>query len=262
MGETGTMPDNMPARHNTYDLAGRVALVTGALGGLGPAVVATLLAAGAQVVGMSHADRAEPLDDIERHAGIGPLSQVSRERLALRVAEAQDEASVAQLVGGIVAQYGRLDIAVNIVGGFAMGQPVSELDTAVWDHMQAINARSTFLVSKYAARPMQAQQWGRIVNIASRSAFAGRRNAAAYAVAKGAVITLTQAQAEELRDAHVTVNAVVPALFDTPANRAAMPHADTSRWPKPDEIARVIAFLASDDAALINGAAIPVYGLA
>lgn len=262
MDETTDTPGNTLMQHNTYDLSGRVALVTGALGGLGPAVVVTLLQAGAQVVGVSHAERPDALDEIERQADMGALDQAARERFSLRVADALDEASVEQLVAGVVAASGKLDIAVNIVGGFAMGQPVTELDAGVWDRMLSLNARSTFLVSKYAARPMQAQQWGRIVNVASRSAFQGRRNAAAYAVAKGAVVTLTQAQAEELRDAHVTVNAIVPSIVDTPANRAAMPNAEASRWPTPQAIARVIAFLASDDAALINGAAIPVYGMA
>jgi NAD(P)-dependent dehydrogenase (short-subunit alcohol dehydrogenase family) len=96
--------------------------------------------------------------------------------------------------------------------------------------------------------------------VASRSAYSGRKNAAAYAVSKRAVITLTETQAEEMRGSGVTINAIVPSIIDTPANRAGMPTADTSRWPAPDQVARVVLFLASGDAALISGAAIPVYG--
>jgi NAD(P)-dependent dehydrogenase (short-subunit alcohol dehydrogenase family) len=128
--------------------------------------------------------------------------------------------------------------------------------------MFALNLRPTFLFSKYAARAMAEQNWGRIIHVSSRAARSGRKNAAAYATAKNAVITLTEAQAEELRDAGVTVNAILPSIIDTPANRAAMPTADTNRWPTAEQIARVALFLASDDAGLINGASIPVYGRA
>jgi NAD(P)-dependent dehydrogenase (short-subunit alcohol dehydrogenase family) len=98
--------------------------------------------------------------------------------------------------------------------------------------------------------------------VSSRAARSGRKNAAAYATAKNAVITLTEAQAEELRDAGVTVNAILPSIIDTPANRTAMPNADASRWPTAEQVARVALFLASDDAGLISGASIPVYGRA
>ena len=101
---------------------------------------------------------------------------------------------------------------------------------------------------------------GRIIHVSSRAAVSGRRNAAAYAVAKNAVLTLVEAQAEELRDTNITVNAVLPSIIDTPANRAAMSKADWSRWPRAEDIARVLLFLASDDAQLISGASIPVYG--
>jgi NAD(P)-dependent dehydrogenase (short-subunit alcohol dehydrogenase family) len=128
--------------------------------------------------------------------------------------------------------------------------------------MLELNLIPTFLLAKYAAREMARNHWGRIVNVASRAAVSGQRNASAYAVAKGGVVTLTEAQAEETRDQGITVNAVLPSIIDSPANRKAMPSAAFDRWPKPEEIARIIAFLASDDAALISGASIPVYGLA
>ena len=128
--------------------------------------------------------------------------------------------------------------------------------------MLDINLRTAFLLAKHAARPMTQQAWGRILHISSRGARTGRRNAAAYAVAKSAVLTLTEVQAEELRDANITVNAILPSIVDTPANRASMPNADFSRWPSADDVASVLLFLASDDARLISCAAIPVYGLA
>ncbi len=245
-------------------LAGRVALVTGALGGLGPAVCRAFVASGATVIGVVSAGggRHGSLDEAlaALRATLAPGADASR--LTLRTANLEDERSVADLVAGVASDFGRLEIAANLVGGYAAGQPVSALDANVWDRQFALNARTTFLVSKHVAAPMIRQQWGRIVNVSSRAAVAGRRNAAAYAVAKQAVITLTEAQAEELRDDHITVNAILPSIIDTPANRAAMPKADHSRWPTADQVARVIAFLASEDAAIISGATIPVYGLA
>ena len=115
--------------------------------------------------------------------------------------------------------------------------------------MLSLNARTAFLVSKHAGRVMAERRTGRIINVASRSAYTGRKNAAAYAVSKRAIITLTEAQAEEMRGSGVTVNAIVPSIIDTPANRAGMPTADTSRWPTPEQVARIVLFLASDDAA-------------
>ncbi|HUY79341.1 MAG TPA: SDR family NAD(P)-dependent oxidoreductase [Ktedonobacterales bacterium] len=259
-----TAPTPNPSGALPGTLANRVALVTGALGGLGPAVCQTFIAAGATVVGVaseSSGRHGSPADALAALRATLPADAIAS-RLTLRTADLSDESSVAQLVAGVVSDFGRLEIAVNLVGGYAAGQPVSALDADVWDSLLTLNARTTFLVSKHVAAPMARQQWGRIVNISSRAALAGRRNAAAYAVAKQAVITLTEAQAEELRDDHITVNAVLPSIIDTPANRAAMPKADTSRWPTAEQIARVIAFLASDDAAIISGAAIPVYGLA
>jgi NAD(P)-dependent dehydrogenase (short-subunit alcohol dehydrogenase family) len=230
---------------NSYALRDRVVLVTGATGALGAAIVQAFAASGARVIGTTR--RSAPA--VENPA------QVSYE-----VTNVDHEATVEALTAKIVRQHGKLDVVVNTVGGFAAGQAVTELSLETWEQMLNLNARTAFLVSKYAGRLMAERHSGRIINISSRSAFSGRKNAAAYAVSKRAVITLTEAQAEELRGVGVTVNAIAPSIIDTPANRAGMPSADTTRWPTPEQIARVVLFLASDDAALISGAVIPVYG--
>lgn len=247
----------MSAHHVAYDFSGRVALITGATGGLGPAVVRAFIEAGAVVVGVSEKsgqEREAPLRAL--------LSGEAHERLSLVAADARDEASVAQVVSDVQVKHGRLDILVNGVGGFHAGEPVTAMDLTTWQSMFDLNLRPTFLFSKYAGRLMAGRNWGRIINVSSRAARSGRKNAAAYATAKNAVITLTEAQAEELRDVGVTVNAILPSIIDTLANRAAMPSADTSRWPTPDQVAWVVLFLASEDAELISGASIPVYGRA
>lgn len=244
------------AHHGTYDLAGRGVMITGAFGTLGSACVQAFLAAGARVTGIAHRMDATRLDALRAQAGVAAA------RLHLLAVDLAAEGQVAAAVAEVVARQGRLDVLVNTVGGYAAGQPVHELDEATWQHMLDINLHATYLVSKHAARAMLAQRWGRIINVSSRAAVSGRRNAAAYAVSKAAVITLTEAQAEELRDAGITVNAVLPSTIDTPSNRADMPRADASRWVSAAAIARVIVFLASDDAAPISGASIPVYGRA
>lgn len=243
-------------RENTYDLTGRIALVTGASGVLGQAVCLALLAARAHVYALVGRSNTTQQDRLSEQAGD------ARNRLVFVTGDARDEERVSAIIADIAQRAGRLDILVNTIGGFAAGKPVTELETETFERMLELNLLPTFLLSKYAAREMARNQWGRIINVSSRAAVSGRRNASAYAVAKAGVVTLTEAQAEETRDQGITVNAVLPSIIDTPTNREAMPNAAFERWPRPTEIARVIAFLASDDAALISGASIPVYGRA
>ena len=230
---------------NTYALQDRVALVTGASGALGAAIVQAFATAGARVIGITRSE---------------PQKRDDNARITYEAADVGDEASVEALIAKVVREHGALDVVVNTVGGFAAGQPVTALPLDVWEYMLSLNARTAFLVSKYAGRVMAERHAGRIINVSSRAAYSGRKNAAAYAVSKRAIITLTEAQAEEMRGLGVTVNAIVPSIIDTPSNRAGMPTADTSRWPTPEQVARVVLFLASADAALISGVAIPVYG--
>ncbi len=171
-----------------------------------------------------------------------------------------DEASVAESIEQIYQQTGHIDTLINMVGGYSAGVPIDELDTSVWDTMMQLNVTSTLLMSKYAAQKMRKAGNGRIINFAARAAKELSANTGAYSVSKSAVTALTEVQAKELRQDNITVNAVLPSIIDTPANRAAMPDADFSAWPKAEDIARVLLFLASDEAWLISGALIPVYG--
>jgi NAD(P)-dependent dehydrogenase (short-subunit alcohol dehydrogenase family) len=238
-----------------YDLSGRVAVITGGAGGVGQAVSGAFAAAGASVVIVERAQQSAAAEATLAHltSAAPPHRFIATDVL--------DEASVAAMVTEVVGAYAHLDVLVNLVGGFSAGQPIAELDLDTWQRMQELNLRSAFLVSKHVSQVMLRQHSGRILNISARGARSGRKNAAAYAVAKAGIITLTEVQAEELRDQGITVNCILPSIIDTPANRASIPGADFARWPKADEVARVLLFLASDDAWLINGAAIPVYGL-
>jgi len=135
-----------------------------------------------------------------------------------------------------------------------------ELETNVLDRMLALNLRSIYVLSRAAVRVMLKQAHGAIVNVAAKAAFDHPGGAAAYAASKAAAVALLDSLAAEVKGTGVRVNSILPSIIDTKPNRQAMPKADFAKWPKPDEIARVILFLCSDDAKVVHGAAVPVYG--
>lgn len=233
-------------------LDGKIAIVTGATGGLGPAVAAELLGAGAAVFAPYR-----KAEDFERlRAGLPAAARLSGAELDLT-----DEQAVRRAYAEAAAALGGVDVLVNIAGGFAGGGPVHEGDWALWQRLLDLNLRTT-VNSCAAAIPHMLARGGAIINFSSRTATQSGKNLAAYAASKRAVTQLTEALAAELRDRDITANALLPSTIDTPDNRAASPRADTSRWVKPEQIARVVLFLAGPDARIISGASIPVYGKA
>jgi NAD(P)-dependent dehydrogenase (short-subunit alcohol dehydrogenase family) len=234
-------------------LTGRRVLITGGTGALGQAVTLAFLEAGARVftTGRAEAEREALLAAAAAH----------RDRLTISPVDVTDEAQVA----GWIAEAARdsaPDALVCLAGAFAGGKPVAETDLATWQRMLTLNLTSVFLCARAVAPLMVKQGSGKIVAVAARAGLHGTANIAAYSVSKAGVITLVEALAEELMEANVQVNCVLPSTIDTPANRRAMPDADASRWVAPAEIARVILFLASDDSTVVSGAAVPVYGRA
>jgi NAD(P)-dependent dehydrogenase (short-subunit alcohol dehydrogenase family) len=171
-----------------------------------------------------------------------------------------DEAAVAKLMDGIVERHGRLDCLVNAVGGYAGGIKLWELETKVFDQMIALNLRAGFVLARAAARVMVKQGTGAIVNVAAKAAVEHAAGASAYAASKAAAVAMIDCLAADLKGTGVRANSIMPSIIDTPANRTAMPKADFAKWPKPEEIARVILFLCTDAAKLVHGAAVPVYG--
>jgi NAD(P)-dependent dehydrogenase (short-subunit alcohol dehydrogenase family) len=171
-----------------------------------------------------------------------------------------DEVAVGRLVNQIVAANGRLDAMVNAVGAYAGGTPVWQTDPLVFDRMLALNLRSAYVLSRYVVPQMLKQKSGSIVSVSSRAAVDHAAGAAAYAASKAAVVALFDSLAADLMGTGVRANSVLPSIIDTEVNRKAMPDADFSKWPTPEDIAKVIMFLCSEDAKLIHGASIPVYG--
>ncbi|MGH9676670.1 MAG: SDR family NAD(P)-dependent oxidoreductase, partial [Candidatus Acidiferrum sp.] len=171
-----------------------------------------------------------------------------------------DEAAVGRLVDGIVERHGRLDCLVNAVGGYAGGIKFWEMETKVFEKQIALNLRAGFLLARAAVRAMVKQGSGAIVNVASKAAVDHAAGAAAYAASKAAAVAMIDCLAADLKGTGVRANSILPSIIDTGANRKAMPKANFASWPKPEEIARVILFLCSDEAKLISGASVPVYG--
>ena len=226
------------------DFHNRTVIVTGGTGALGCAVVGALLDAGARC-------RVPYIVDAEAaafpYAGradlIGPCDLTA-------------EADVARLYDGVP----NLWASIHIAGGFAMGS-VAETDKAGMMHMLNMNFVSCYLCCRAAVRGFGAGG-GRIVNVAARPGLEPRLGAgmAPYAASKAAVAAFTRALAAEVAGQDVLVNAIAPSIIDTPANRAAMPKADHAAWPKPDQIAATIAFLASPENRVTTGGVVPVPG--
>jgi NAD(P)-dependent dehydrogenase (short-subunit alcohol dehydrogenase family) len=223
-------------------------LVTGAAGNLGRAVALHFAARGA------------PLALLDRdHAALAALAGNAGEALPLAT-DLLDAAAVARAVEAAVARFGGVAAAINLAGGFTMGEAVHATAAATWQQMLDLNVRTMLNVAAAVVPVMQRARRGAIVNVGAASAQRGAANMGAYIAAKSTVMRLTESMSAELRDDGIRVNAVLPSIIDTPANRASMPDADFTRWVAPEALAAVIGFLASDDARAIHGANIPVTG--
>ena len=229
-----------------------IALVAGGTGGLGRAVSLAFVEAGWHAAVTYR--RAGELDELRAAAG------AAADRLEGHAADVTDEAAVERLIEDLAARHGRLDALVNAVGGWAGGAKAWEAGGEELDRMLALNVKSGWVLSRAAARAMVRQGSGSIVNVASKAGIEPTPGAAAYAASKAAAIAMIESLAADLKGTGVRANSILPSIIDTEANRKAMPKADFAKWPKPEEIARVILFLCGDGAALIHGAAIPVYG--
>jgi NAD(P)-dependent dehydrogenase (short-subunit alcohol dehydrogenase family) len=231
---------------------GKLALVAGGTGGLGRAVSLVFLQQRWKVA-LTYRRR-EEWEVLQTAAG------VSNERLEGYDIDVTDETAVRGWIDRIVTKHGRFDALINTVGGYSGGVRLWELDTKVFEQMLALNLRSGFVLSRAAVPVMLKQGSGSIVNVASKAASDHASGAAAYAASKAAAVAMIDSLAADLKGTGVRVNSILPSIIDTEANRKAMPKADFAKWPKPEEIARVILFLCGDDAKVVHGAALPVYG--
>jgi NAD(P)-dependent dehydrogenase (short-subunit alcohol dehydrogenase family) len=230
-----------------FDFDGRVALVTGACGALGSAVVTAFREAGATVAA---ADVVEP-DDEDSLLDAG-------EGVAFYRGDFTDEDDVARVVESVVEDHGGVDFLANVAGTWRGGDPIHETDADTFDFLFDVNLKTMFLASKHAL-PHLREAEGAIVSVSARSSLEGGEGDGPYRASKAGVRLLTETIAEENLGT-VRANAVMPSVIDTPMNREMMPDADHDAWVDPAEIARTVVVLCSDATGVTSGAAVPVYG--
>lgn len=226
-------------------MAGRVALVAGANGGLGKSVTKALLDAGFSVVGL--APKIDVSDFDHPHFTALPASLNSLD-------------AAKKAVETVMAHFGKIDVLAHLVGAFAGGSTVAETDDATFQRMFDVNLNSTFHILRAVIPEMRKAREGRIIVIGSRQAEEPGPKVGAYSASKAAVVSLVKTVALENKDLGISANVILPATMDTPANRAAMPKADTSQWVQTESVASLIVWLAGDGGKDVTGAAIPVYG--
>jgi NAD(P)-dependent dehydrogenase (short-subunit alcohol dehydrogenase family) len=228
----------------------QVALIAAGTGALGRAVTAAFVEEGALAT-VTYRQQSE--FEALRQATGPDLSRL--EGFAIDVT---DEPAVRRMVEAVVSKHGRLDVLVNAVGGYAAGRPLWDMDASVLPQMLSLNVMSGYVLCRAVVPEMLRQNRGAILNVTSIAALQHAASSAEYAASKSAAVAMIDSMAADLRGTGVRANSVLPSIIDTEANRKAMPGADYSNWPKPQDIARVILFLCSDDAKLIHGASVPL----
>ena len=230
-------------------MQGKTIVVTGGFGALGRAVAEAAVGRGGMVAALDVA----PQPPAGLTEGLGPNA------LLLGGADLSSAEGAAKAIGAVKARFRRIDALINIAGGFKW-QPIESGDAATWDFLFALNVKTTLNASKAALPHLLESGAGRIVNVGAQSAVKAAAGMGPYAASKAAVHKLTESMADEFKTRGVTINAVLPSIIDTPANRADMPKANFDHWVKPADLAAVILFLASDEARAVTGALIPVTG--
>lgn len=224
-------------------MQGKAIVITGALGALGKVVAETALSRGARVAAIDHAPS---------------QASATADRIEIGGVDLSDEAQAKKAIEAAAKHFGRLDALINIAGGFSF-ETVGDGDIKTWQRMYALNVLTALNASRAALSHIAASKAGRIVNVGAMGALQAGSGMGPYAASKAGVHRLTEALASEWKG-KVTVNAVLPSIIDTPANRASMPNADFAKWVTPQELAEVILFLASDASSAVTGALIPVSG--
>lgn len=229
------------------------AVVTGGTGALGKAVVPLLVRRNFRIaVSYIIPEEARALEK---------AIDLDEDQLILRRVDTTDPEAVHLFMKDTVEAFGGINVLCSLVGGWAGGRDVAETDNVRLDRMIDLNLRSTFYTLHAAIPYMREADWGRIVAVGSKAGMDAPAGQAAFNMTKAGVAALIKTVARELEDTNVTANTIMPTVIDTPATRAALPYADYVTWPKPEEIAAVIDFLASPSSAVINGASIPVHGI-
>jgi NAD(P)-dependent dehydrogenase (short-subunit alcohol dehydrogenase family) len=222
---------------------GKVVLITAAKGGLGSSVTQRFLDSGARIVGASRS--------------IKP-SDFPHPRFTAMPVDFTDPGAITSMTGEIIHQFGKIDVLIHLLGGFAGGATVAETSDATWAEMRDVNLTAAFYLLRAVLPHMRKARSGRIVAVGSLAATEPQAGLGAYVTFKTALAMLVRTVALENRDANITANLVLPGTMDTPGNRASQPGADSSKWVQPAAVADLILWLAADQAAQVNGESISV----
>ena len=233
-----------------YDFSNKVVLVTGGTGALGRALVNKFINSSAITISSYRDDKeAENLKS----------ENVKVELIKMDIT---NEEQILKTIPTLVERFGTVNILVNVVGGYLGGKNITELGLSDWDTMMNLNLKSAFLITKHVIPVMKSSgNGGKMVHISSRTGLKSEGSDSAYAASKAGLIRFVESTSQEFKEYNINVNCILPSIIDTGANRKAMPKADFSKWLSTDDLANVVLFLCSADSKVINGAAIPTYGL-
>ena len=233
----------------TYNFSNKVVLITGGTGALGSTLVKKFIDSSALTISTFVNDPgAEKL-------------KTANHKLELIKLDITKEEQILKTIPILVEKFGKIDILVNLVGGYLGGKAAVELAESDWTAMMDLNLKSAFLISKYVIPIMKSGKGGNIVHISSRTGLKSDGYDSAYAASKAGLIRFVEATSQELHGDNINVNCILPTIIDTEANRRAMPNADFKKWLSKEDLANVILFLCSSASKVINGAVIPTYGI-
>ena len=247
-----------------FNFSDQIILITGGTGALGSEVSELFVRFSPQAIVITY--RSEP-ERINTEKRLGNLindrsGQKNKTKIEFARADLLKEDEVQNLIVKTIAKFGQVHVLVNIVGGYFGGKTVDEIAESEWDNMMDMNLKSAFLISKHVLKSMKMHRFGKIVHVSSASGEKAVGRDSAYSSSKAGLIRLVESIKEEVKDFGININCILPTIIDTNSNRLAMPSADFSNWLKPRELAKLIAFLCSENSRVINGDAIRTTGYA
>ncbi|MGE5821877.1 MAG: SDR family NAD(P)-dependent oxidoreductase [Nitrososphaerota archaeon] len=233
----------------TYNFSNKVVLITGGTGALGRTLVKKFIDSGAITISsFLNEKEAEKL-------------KTANPKVEMIELDIGKEEKILKIIPILVERFGTINILVNVVGGYLGGKSITELSGTDWDAMMNLNLKSAFLISKHVIPIMKSGNGGNVVHISSRTGLKSEGYDSAYAASKAALIRFVESAAHEFKEQNININCILPTTIDTEANRKAMPKADFTKWLLAEDLANVVLFLCSPSSGVINGSAIPTYGL-
>lgn len=244
------------------DFYGQVILITGGTGALGSKVSESFLNFSPRAIIITFRSETEMLELKAKIFERSNKEQKENQHTLIEFVKVDitHEGEVKILISNILEKFGQIHVLANVVGGYIGGRSVSETSEEEWDKMMSINLKSAFLISKHVLTSMKKKKFGKIVYVSSATGAKANGNDSAYAASKAGLIRLVESMAEEIRGLNININCVLPTIIDTESNRQAMPTSNFSTWIPPEELAKVICFLSSEDSKVINGVALPTRG--